>query len=202
MTRADPPVDHSSFLSRWTHHLDRGPGGIALLALLAAILFLGALAGLSWVAGFGAVHERLEQVQWPWLVASLGGMLIAFAGYRLAYEGISRVGGGPKLSRRQRSAVVIAGFGGFVARGGSEIDKYAMESAGAGRREAKVRVAGLDSLEHVPIALGGCAAAIALLVAGRHDHPPLDFLWPWAVAPPLGGALAVWAACRYRAAWR
>lgn len=187
---------------RGLRNLERGPGGLALLTLIAAVLFVGALAGIAWIAGFGAVHERLERVQWPWLGASGAGMLVAFGGYRLAFEGIARVSGGPKLSRRDRSAVVVAGFGGFVARGGSAVDRYAMEAAGAGEREAKVRVAGLDSLEHVPIALGGCAAAITLLVAGTHSHPPLDFLWPWAVAPLLGGALAVWAARRYRQGWR
>lgn len=173
-----------------------------LLTLLAALLFAAALAGLGFVAGYDVVASRLAAVRWPWLLASFGGMAAAFAGYRLAFEGVARVGGGPSLSRLERSAIVTAGFGGFVARGGSAVDKFAMEAAGASAREAKVRVAGLDALEHVPIALGGCAAAIAILAQGADGHPPLDFLWPWAVAPPLGGALAVWAAHRYRARWK
>lgn len=189
-------------LFRVSRNIERGWLGLLLLAGLAALLFVGALAGLSWVAGFDAVASRLASVRWGWLLASVGGMTAAFGGYRLAFEGIARVGGGPALSRLDRSAIVTAGFGGFVARGGAAVDRFAMEAAGTSEREAKVRVAGLDSLEHVPIALGGCAAAIAILVRGADGHPPLDFLWPWALAPPLGGALAVWAANRYRDAWR
>ena len=189
-------------LSRATRHLERSAAGLALLTLLAALLFVGALVGLGWVAGFGAVEARLDRVDWPWLGASLAGMLLAFGGYRLAYEGIAKVGGGPRLSRAERSAIVVAGFGGFVARGGSALDKRAMEAAGADERDAKVRVAALDSLEHVPIALGGCAAGIALLVSGLSKHPPADFVLPWAVIPPLGAVLALWAARRYRDEWR
>ena len=37
--------------------------------------------------------------------------------------------------------------GGFVARGGSAVHKYAIESMDASEREAKVRVAALRSLE-------------------------------------------------------
>lgn len=191
-----------SVTSRLTRHLERSALGLALLTLVAAVLFLGALAGLAWVAGLDDVYARLAHVDWPWLGASLAGMLVAFGGYRLAYDGIARVGGGPDLSREERSAIVVAGFGGFIVRGGSDLDKRAMEAAGADDREAKVRVVALDSLEHVPIALGGCAAGIALLVAGVGRHPPPDFVWPWAVIPPLGGALAIWAASRYRRPWR
>jgi uncharacterized membrane protein YbhN (UPF0104 family) len=189
-------------------NLHRSRRGLAAITLIAAVLWVGALAGLSFVAGFGEVHHRLAQVQWPWLLVSVGGMLAAFVGYRLAFEGIARVRGGPKLTPAERTTVVTAGFGGFIARGGSAVDKFVMKAAGAKEREAEVRVAALDSLEHVPIALGGCAAAWALIAAGRTGHPPADFVWPWALAPPIGGALAVWAAARYRnslrrrAGWR
>jgi uncharacterized membrane protein YbhN (UPF0104 family) len=179
-------------------NLHRSWRGFSALTLLAALLSAGALIGLSWVAGFGAVEHRLEQVRWPWLLVSLGGMLSAFVGYRVAFEGIARVRGGPRLSPAERTTLVTAGFGGFIARGGSAVDRVMMEAAGASRREAEVRVAALDSLEHVPIAIGGCAAAWVLIAAGRTGHPPADFVWPWALAPPIGGAIAVWAAARYR----
>jgi hypothetical protein len=39
-----------------------------------------------------------------------------------------------------------------------------------------VRIAGLDALEHVPLAVACCAAAIFLLAKGRTDPPPLDFV--------------------------
>src|SRR6185437_2446380 len=110
-------------------NLHRSSRGLALLTLIAAVLWLGALAGLSFVAGFGAVYHRFEQVHWPWLLVSLGGMLAAFVGYRVAFEGIARVRGGPELTPAERTTVVTAGFGGFIARGGSAVDKFVMKAA-------------------------------------------------------------------------
>ena len=57
------------------------------------------------------------------------------------------------------------------------------------------------------MAIGGCAAAIAVLVSGR-GQPPMDFTLPWAVIPIPGFVIGFWAAGRYgdrfrgRAGWR
>jgi peptidoglycan/LPS O-acetylase OafA/YrhL len=57
------------------------------------------------------------------------------------------------------------------------------------------------------LAIGGCAAAIAVLVSGR-GQPPLDFTLPWAVIPIPGFLIGFWAADRYgdrfrdRSGWR
>lgn len=173
-------------------------GELALLTLVAAVLYVGAAAGLSAIPGYQAMERTLSSVQWPWLLASLGGVVAAFAGYLLAWRGITLGAGGPDLTSRQRFATVLAGFGGFIARGGSAIDRYAMLAAGEDERDADVRIAGFDSFEHLPLAVGCCVSAIFLLAHGRTDPPPLDFVWPWAVAPPVGGALAIWAVARYR----
>jgi uncharacterized membrane protein YbhN (UPF0104 family) len=66
-----------------------------------------------------------------------------------------------------------------------------MQAAGVKDREIKVRLAALDGLEHAPLAVGCCALAIVDLVRGWVDPPPLDFVWPWAVFPPFGAALAI-----------
>ena len=71
------------------------------------------------------------------------------------------------LPRRQMRAVVAAGFGGFLAHGGGALDQYALQAAGAAKGAAKARVAALGGLEHGVLAIGGCAAAIAVLVSGR-----------------------------------
>ncbi len=128
--------------------------------------------------------------------------LAALAGYLLAWLGIARAGGGPQLGRGQRFAAVLVGFGGFVGRGGSAIDRYVFLAAGADQRDADVRIAALDALEHVPLAVACCPSAIFLLAVGHTDPPPLDFLWPWAVAPPAGAVLAVLLVSRYRGRFR
>jgi uncharacterized membrane protein YbhN (UPF0104 family) len=177
-------------------------GKLTVYVIIAAVLFAGAIVGLSVIPGYGAMEHVLGQVRWPWFPASAGGVAAAFAGYVLAWQGIARAGGAPVLNRRQRLAAVLAGFGGFIGRGGSAIDRYAFLAAGADEREADVRLAGLDALEHVPLAVGCCAAAIYLLATGRTDPPPLDFVWPWAAAPPLGAAAAVAITARYRSRYR
>lgn len=169
------------------------------LTVLAALLYVGAAAGLAAIPGYPEMRHTLASVRWPWVLASLGGVVASFAGYLLAWTGIVRGGsGGPSLSRRQQLAVVTVGFGGFVGRGGSAIDRYAMLAAGLDEREADVRLTGLDALEHTPLAVGCCAAAVYLLAIGQTDPPPLDFVWPWAVGPPLGAALVIPAVIRYR----
>jgi uncharacterized membrane protein YbhN (UPF0104 family) len=104
-------------------------------------------------------------------------------------------------------AVVAAGFGGFLAHGGGALDQYALQAAGAEEDKAKARVAALGGLEHGVLAIGGCAAAIAVLVSGR-AQPSADFTIPWAVIPIPGFLIGFWAADRYhdrfrdRAGWR
>src|SRR5438045_3635031 len=83
----------------------------------------------------------------------------------------------------------------------------AVQAAGAAEDEAKARVAALGGLEHGVLAIGGCAAAIAVLVSGR-GQPAADFTIPWAVIPIPGFLIGFWAADRYhdrfrdRAGWR
>lgn len=190
-------------MRRWRLRPSTPAGQLLMLTALAVLLYVGAAVGLSAIPGFAVVRQTLASVRWYWLVASLGGVAAAFAGYLLAWRGIERGGaGGVRLAPRQRRAAVLAGFGGFIGRGGSAIDRYAMLAAGLGEREADVRITGLDALEHTPLALGCCACALYLLAIGQTDPPPLDFVWAWAVGPPLGAALVIPAVARYRGRFR
>jgi uncharacterized membrane protein YbhN (UPF0104 family) len=190
-------------MRRWRLAPSSRAGQLLALTALAVLLYVGAATGLSAIPGYDEMRHTLAGVQWPWVLASLGGVAAAFAGYLLAWRGlVGSPGAGGSLTRRQRRAVVLAGFGGFIGRGGSAIDRYAMLASGMDKREADVRLTGLDALEHTPLAVGCCAAAIYLLAAGRTDPPPLDFIWSWAVGPLLGAALVIPAAIRYRDRFR
>jgi hypothetical protein len=147
------------------------------------------------------VRAALGDFQPVWLAAVVGALAVSFAGYYYAYEGMFTVAGGPTLPRAQMRTVVTVGFGGFLAHGGGVIDRYALEGAGAGHREAKTRVSGLAGLEHGVLALGGTATAIAVLAQGS-NQPPLDFAIPWAVIPVPGFLIAFWLAERYRDRFR
>lgn len=183
------------------HHVHRRPLGLTGLLLLAGALDVAAAAGLGYVVGFTEVYDALGRVSWPWLAAMVGAIVVSFVGYYFAYHGAYRVEDGPQLRRGQLLAVVVSGFGGFLAHGGSALDNYALRAAGADERDSRVRVAALAGLEHGVLAILGTAAAITVLVQGL-EQPPYDFSIPWAVIPLPGFALAFWLAERFRARFR
>jgi uncharacterized membrane protein YbhN (UPF0104 family) len=190
-------------LRRWLSvpHMSRCGAGLSVLIALAVLLQLAAGVGLAYVAGFSQVSAALGNIRWVWLFALVGGLLVSFAGYYCAYQGIFRVEEGPTLSGRHMLAVVVAGFGGFFAHGRGALDQYALEAAGTNRRDAQVRATALAGMEHGVLAVGVCGAAIAVLVSG-FAQPPTDATVPWAVIPVPGFLVAFWAAGRYRARFR
>lgn len=171
---------------------------IALLTLVGVALYLAGTLGIAYVAGFGAVWHQVRAVKPIWVIATVLGVGVSWLGYYLAFLGIEQIPGGPRLSKRERVAIIAVGFGSFFYKGGAEVDALAMKRGGTPDRVAKVRANTLKSLEHAPIAVGTCIASISLLALGQADPPPLDFSWPWAVCPLLGGAIAITLAARYR----
>ncbi len=151
---------------------------------------------MAYVAGFDAVHHQLVHAHWWWLAPSFAAVMLAFCGYYFAYRGIKSVEGGPELDTPALLAVVTAGFGGFLARGGTALDEFAMRAGGAGKHEAKVRIGALAAFEHAMLAVIICPAAIVALVLGD-VIPRTDFTWPWAVIPPPAFVLGFWLAERY-----
>lgn len=180
-----------------SHHVNRTWPQLAGLIALVALLYAAAAVGMAYVAGFDTVRSRLEHVEWWWLAPAFAGVLVAFCGYYFAHRGIGRVEQGPELSPPALLAVVTAGFGGFLARGGTALDEFAMRAGGAGEREAKVRIGALAGFEHGTLALIVCPAAIAALVAGLAIPRP-DFTWPWALTPVPAALLVVGLGERHR----
>ena len=156
--------------------------GIALATLFA----------VAWVAGFGAVSERLRSVQPMWFLVALAAEIVAYVGYALGYREVARVEEGPDMSRGTAAAAVAAGFGPFVARGGFAVDLHAFRQTGISEREARVRVLGLGALEYALLAPAACIASIELLARGVHTPSP-GFTLPWAIFVPLGFVAALWA---------
>ncbi|HEY7147606.1 MAG TPA: hypothetical protein VH637_25445 [Streptosporangiaceae bacterium] len=182
-------------------HLERRGSVLAMLLAAAMLLELAAGTGLAYIAGFATVRDVLSGFDGVWLTLLVTSMVISFTGYYYAYRGVFRVEGGPRLPGRQMCAVAAAGFGGFLALGGGALDRYALRAAGAGERQARIRVSGLAGLEQGVLAIGGCATAIAVLVLGL-SQPQASVTLPWAIAPVPGFAIAFWAAERYRASLR
>jgi uncharacterized membrane protein YbhN (UPF0104 family) len=178
-------------------HLERRWAGLALLITVATLLELAAVIGLAYVAGFAKVRGVLANFDVVWLPVIVLALLLSFIGYYYVYEGIFRVEGGPRLPWRHMSAVVAAGFGGFLSYNGGALDQYALQSAGADETDAKARAAALAGLEHGVLAIGACGTAIIVLVAGFSEPSP-QYTLPWAIIPVPGFLLAFWLAERYR----
>jgi len=178
-------------------HLERRWAGLALLIAVATLLELAAGVGLAYVAGFGKVRDILTRFDGVWLLVLVGALLVSFLGYYQVYQGVFRVEGGPRLPWRRMSAVVAAGFSGFLAYNGGALDAYALRSAGAEDTDARARAAALAGLEHGVLAIGGTVTAIIVLVAGLGE-PSLSYTLPWAIIPVPGFLLAFWLAERYR----
>jgi uncharacterized membrane protein YbhN (UPF0104 family) len=193
-------------LLRPAPHLDRNPAQHALLVAVAGLLALGALVGISWAAGFDAVLHELRRVDPIWLPVAFGMEVAAYFGYVVAYRELARAEGGPRLGLGRAGAIVAAGFGAFVIRGGFFVDRQALEAAGLEPRQARVRVLGLGALEYAVLAPAAALAAVILLVRGS-THPSLGFTLPWLIAVPLGfiaafAALAIRHRIRDDGGWR
>ncbi len=157
---------------------------------------------MAFLAGLGRVVHLLADIHGQWLIASAAGVLIAFSGYRFAFDGVIWNGAKQSLTRRQRLGVIAAGFGAFVHRGGTAIDRYAMRTTGLGRRESDVRLVALQGFEMVPVSVAACLAAFVALFVGGSGRPPIDFDLPWAIGPLVGAPVVLFLAYRYRDRWR
>src|SRR3989442_2526126 len=177
-------------------HLERGTAQHALLVGVGAGLALGAAVGTAWAAGFGRVLHELRHLDPIWLPVALGMEIAAYFGYVAAYREVARVEEGPRLGLGRAGAIVAAGFGVFVIRGGFMVDRQALEAAGLEPRQARIRVLGLGALEYAVLAPAAALAAVILLARGS-THPSLGFTLPWAIAVPLG-FMAAFAALGFR----
>ena len=171
-------------------HLERHPLQHAILIGVGATLAGAALIGVAWAAGFERVLDLAGRVDGIWLPIALGMEVAAYVGYIVAYREIARVEGGPEIGIGRAGAIVAAGFGVFVIRGGFVVDRHALESAGMPARLARQRVLGLGALEYAVLAPAAAVAAMIIVARGQ-THPSFGFTLPWVIAVPLGFAAAV-----------
>ena len=137
---------------------------MVVLMVLAAALSLIATIFVAGAAGYVSVASHLRHADTYWFPFAIAGAVAAQIGYTFAYREVAHVGRGVKLSALRASAIVSAGFGMFIPRGGFAVDIEALEDLGVPRDEARVRVLGLGSLEYAVLATGALICAIFLLV--------------------------------------
>jgi uncharacterized membrane protein YbhN (UPF0104 family) len=193
-------------LLRPAPHLERDAAQHIVLVLVGAGLALAAIIGIAWAAGFHEVLHELRNIDPMWLPVAFGMEVAAYFGYVVAYRELARAKGGPRLGLGRAGAIVAAGFGVFVIRGGFVVDRHALEDAGLPPHEARIRVLGLGVLEYAVLAPAAALAAVILLARGA-TNPSLGFTLPWAIAVPLGfiaafGALGLRHRIRDEGGWR
>ena len=181
-------------------HLERHPMQHALLIGIGAALAVGALTGVSYMAGFETVLDQFNRMDLVWLPVAFGMEVAAYAGYIVLYREVARVEGGPTIGMGRAGAIVAAGFGVFVIRGGFVVDRHALEDAGISAPQARIRVLGLGAVEYAVLAPATAVAAVVILARGS-THPSLGFTLPWAIAVPLG-FVAAYLALAYRGRFR
>lgn len=170
-------------------HFEYGRQHVAGFILIAALLACAALAGVAWAAGFDRISDLLERPQWVWFPIALGGEVAAYLGYTLAYSEVTRSHPAPNLRLVETVALVAAGFGMFIARGGFAADYEVLQERCRDETDARVRVLGLGMLEYVILAPVTCVAAAYLLLNGSHISS--GFTLPWVIGVPAGLVLAV-----------
>jgi len=180
----------------FAHHREHEAHHVVVLMVLAAALSLIATILVAGAAGYVAVASRLRHADTYWLPFAIAGAVVAHIGYTFAYREVAHVGRGVKLSALRAGAIVAAGFGMFIPRGGFAVDIEALEDLGVPPEEARVRVLGLGSLEYAVLATGALICAIFLLL--NHSDAQRAVTLSWTIGVPVGTALAL-IAVRYRA---
>lgn len=155
--------------------------GIAAIAVLV----------IARVTGADAVGRAFEKFDPAWIALIAGAELLAYPAYVIAYRSIARIHGHAPLALPLVARVVVAGFGPFSIGGGFGLDRKALHAFHEDERSARVRVIALGTLEWAVLAPITCVVSIVFLAQGANIMPSL--LWPWAIAVPVGFALAVWA---------
>jgi uncharacterized membrane protein YbhN (UPF0104 family) len=173
--------------------VERLRGHPVAVTLAAFGLAAAAVVAIAAAFGFGAFADAWSHLRPGWLAFGLGAELLAFAAYGFAYRAAARVHSGPDLPSALVARVVMAGFGPFSVSGGFAIDKRALAAVDGDERRATVRVLGLGALEWALLAPAAWLCAVVLLASGGSGVMP-SLLWPWAIAVPVGFAIALWLA--------
>jgi uncharacterized membrane protein YbhN (UPF0104 family) len=120
----------------------------------------------------------------------VAGRVLCMPAYMLAYRSVARVAEGRVPPWGLLWRVVLAGFGPFMIGGGFDLDRRAARAGDGDSDRNVLAVVIMALLEWVVLAPVASAAAVVLLIEGAHIEPTL--LWPWAIAVPVGFALALW----------
>lgn len=172
----------------------RGRGRTAILLVLGVLLVVGVGALIGRATEYAELLDSLADARPGWFVLCLGGILLSYAGYTVAYRDAARVDGGPVIDLRRSLEVVVAGVGAMVAAsgaGGLAVHYWAFNRAGSPPHEAVRRVLAVNTLNWASLGVASAVGSIAL-IAGAGADVPLGATLPWAVGVPACVLAAIW----------
>jgi uncharacterized membrane protein YbhN (UPF0104 family) len=156
----------------------------AIGASILAVIVIAAVSGIS-------LHRIFAHVSGGWFVVVAAAETASVLPYMVAYRQLTVVAGQQPPKLLVVVAVVLAGFGPFVAGGGFNLDRKVLASVYEDRDTARVQVVGLIALEWAVLAPLAWLAAVILLIQGARILGSLPVYW--AIGVPLGFIAVLWA---------
>ena len=121
-----------------------------LIGVAGAVLAVGTAALIGKAAGYTRLVDSLQGADLHWLPLLLGGQVVAYLGYIMAYRATARIDGGPRLPFALTTWIVGASFGAFAvanAVGALGVDYWALRRTGANHHSAFTRIVAFKTLE-------------------------------------------------------
>jgi len=170
--------------------------GIAAMLIVAATVVM----SIGVLVGFRRLADAIRGADLRWLGICAIAQLIVLAGYTGAFRSAVSADDGPRVPVSVAVRVVLATFAltQIVAAGGAAglaAMYWALRRLGMHRRDAAVRLIGLNTAVFAVFGLLGTAAAI---VGVAQHSMPLGMAVPWLVAVPLAVLAARWFTDRQR----
>ena len=171
-----------------------------LFIVASGFLVVGVGVLIAKAARFADVLDELRSADARWFPVLLGGEVLAFLGYAMAYRGTARVNGGPRFSFPLTIRLVATSQGGVAVGmgvGGLAVDYWALRRAGEEHNVAVARVLAFNTLEWAVLGAAATgAAALELTGAGRGAPWELELAWIVAVPACYVAAAFVTQPCR------
>jgi uncharacterized membrane protein YbhN (UPF0104 family) len=158
-----------------------------LIGLAGAVLAVGTAALIGKAAGYARLLDSLESANLHWFPVMLGGQVLAYLGYILAYRATARVNGGPRLPFGLTTWIVGASFGAYAvanAIGALGVDYWALRRTGAGHHAAFTRIIAFKTLEWAVLSSVVCVLA-ALVLGGIGADVKTEAALGWVIVVPV-----------------
>jgi uncharacterized membrane protein YbhN (UPF0104 family) len=158
-----------------------------LIGLAGAVLAVGTATLIGKAAGYARLLDSLESANLHWFPVMLGGQVLAYLGYILAYRATARVNGGPRLPFGLTTWIVGASFGAYAvanAIGALGVDYWALRRTGAGHHAAFTRIIAFKTLEWAVLSSVVCVLA-ALVLGGIGADVKTEAALGWVIVVPV-----------------